>query len=53
MNNTFTFKCSDEEQKLLVEELSNPKYERTNVPHTIISIRSYSLIINLYKSGKL
>ena len=53
MNNTFTFKCSDEEQKLLVEELSNPKYERTNVPHTIISVRSHSLIINLYKSGKL
>ena len=53
MNNTFTFKCSDEEQKLLIEELSNPKYERTNVPHAIISVRNHSLIINLYKSGKL
>ena len=49
MNNTFTFKCSDEEQKLLVEELSNPKYERTNVKQTDnIALRNiFNLFIHL------
>ena len=53
MKNSFTFKCSPEEQELIIEELSNSKYELTTVPYTQISARFNSCIINLYTSGKL
>ena len=53
MKNSFTFKCSPEEQELIIEELSNSKYELTTVPYTQISVRFNSCIINLYTSGKL
>ena len=53
MKNSFTYKCSSEEQKLIIKELSNSKYNQTTVPHTQISVRYNSCIINLYTSGKL
>lgn len=53
MNNSYTFKCNGSEKKLLINELNNTKYIKTNVPYTSISVKTDKCIINLYDSNKI
>ena len=53
MKNSYTFKCNENEKKLLIDELKNSKYIKTNVPYTIISVKTELCNINLYESDKI
>ena len=50
--NSFTFTLDPTQQKALIRELSNEKYESATVPHTQIAVKGPNFGVNLYKSGK-